>query len=280
MSVRIYNPSPTTAGKIQRGEFSKISLAAGYQAGVNYGVIFSGDIKHVYIGRENNIDNYVEILAGDGDFAFNFAVANTTVAAGASSADVFNSLSKYAKDNGLDVDPAAVSVFASTGGVMPRGAVLFGLWRSEMTKLCRSAQARWSIKQGKLIVIPDTGYLPGEVVVMNSQTGLVGVPQVTDNGITARMLLNGKLQIGGRVKIDQADINKQIVQQQGYPNYNSLYFPAQTTTDGTYRVLVLNHEGDTRGQAWYTDIVCLALQKDTVAQAYPGSSNLVGATLG
>jgi hypothetical protein len=110
-------------------------------------------------------------------------------------------------------------------------------------------------------------------VQLSSQTGLIGVPEVTDNGITARMLLNGTLQIGGRVQINQNDINKQVVMSQGFPNYNSVYLPAQTTSDGTYRVLVLNHEGDTRGQAWYTDIVCLALENQSVAQVYPGSAN-------
>lgn len=277
MDVRIYNPSSQTAERLRRNEFTKIQLSAGYQDGVNYGLIFAGDIKHVHTGRENNIDNYIQVLAGDGDLLYNFGVVNTSVGPDATPKDVFNVLDNYAQQQGCTVEPTAADVFASTGGVLPRGGVLFGLFRNAMGQLNRAARSRWSIRNGQLIVVKDSGYLPGTVVVLNSTSGLIGVPEVTDNGISVRTLLNGLIQIGGQVQINQRDINKQIVQQQGYPNYNSLYFPAQTTSDGTYRVLVLNHEGDTRGQAWYSDMVCLALDKGA-AQIFPGSSNLVGST--
>jgi hypothetical protein len=274
LSVRVYNLTPTTSARIRVGEFSKVTLSAGYQAGVNYGQIFTGDIKHVHIGRERNVDNYVEILAGDGDSLYNFGLNNTTVGAGASPADVFNVVSQAVTQFGVDIDDHAADVFNKMGGILPRGAVISGLFRTEMSGLCRTADARWSIQQGRLIVVPNTGCLQSPIVKLNSKTGLIGVPEATDNGINIRMLLNGNLQIAGRVQVNEGDINAQIVQQQSYPNPGDVYFPAQVTTDGVYRVVVLNHSGDTRGQEWYTDIVGLSLDAPTnTTQQYPGSTN-------
>ena len=42
------------------------------------------------------------------------------------------------------------------------------------------------------------------------------------------------------------------------------------TNDGFYRVLVVTHIGDVRGNPWYTKMTCLALD----ASAVPGSSVL------
>ena len=43
----------------------------------------SGLIKQVRIGRENGTDTFLNIAAADGDKAYNFAVVNATLAAGA-----------------------------------------------------------------------------------------------------------------------------------------------------------------------------------------------------
>lgn len=40
--------------------------------------------------------------------------------------------------------------------------------------------------------IPLTGYLPGEVPVISPSTGLLGVPEETQNGIEFQTLLNQK----------------------------------------------------------------------------------------
>jgi hypothetical protein len=272
-TIRVYNLSPDTVARIKGGEFTYVVLSAGYQNNVNYGVIFQGDIKRVYTGRESNVDNFVEILAADGDLAYNFGVVKTTVGPNSTPEQRFNAVVQAVQGLGVTIDPNASNAFTSTGGVMPQGQVLFGLFRSLMRELSDSAVARWSIQKGAVVVIPNSGYLPGEAVVLNSQSGLIGVPEVTDSGINARMLLNAKLRIGGLVNINQKLINQQVVQQQGYPSYNSLYFPAQVSSDGNYRVLVMSHEGDTRLLPWWTDITCLNVSLSALAgsqvQPYP-----------
>lgn len=271
--VRAYNLSPTTVAALKSKEFTQVVLEAGYQNNVNYGIIFKGDIKRVNTGRENNIDSFVEIMAADGDLTYNFGFVNTNVGPGS---DPKTRLDQIIPALGNQLDQNADASLSATGGILPRGAVLFGLGRTMMREIVNTVGARWSIDKGVVTLIPLTGYLPGEAVILNSQSGLVGVPEATDVGINARMLLNAKLRIGGLVQINQALINQQMVKAQGFPNYGSLFYPAQTTTDGHYRVLYIEHSGDTRANHFYSEIICLnvdisALNGQTV-QAYPTGS--------
>ena len=52
-------------------------------------------------------------------------------------------------------------------------------------------------------MVPASGYLPGEAVVLSAGTGLIGTPKANDKGIEIKRLLN-RLRIGGRVRLDNA----------------------------------------------------------------------------
>lgn len=45
------------------------------------------------------------------------------------------------------------------------------------------------------------------------------------------------------------------------------------TDDGYYKIIVLEHEGDTRGNPWYSNIVCLAV--DMSANANQATSDTI-----
>lgn len=253
--IRVYNLSEATAQKI-RGEYSRVVLNAGYEAGA-YGVIFDGTIKQVRRGRQDAITSYVDIFAADGDLGYNFGVVNTSLAAGSTPVQRADAIAKAWEPYGIGM--GTDQALQSTGGILPRGKVLFGMARYQMRQLTRSTMTSWSIQDGKVTIIPLTGYLESEALVLNSQSGMIGVPEATDNGILIRSLLNPKVRIGTRVQINNRDVNQTTVVEQGFPNYTSLSFPANVTDDGFYRVLVAEHFGDSRGQEWYTDMVCLSI---------------------
>lgn len=254
-SIRIYNLSDTTAQQIQK-EFTAVTLQAGYQTG-NYGIIFAGTIKQVKRGKENATTTFVEILAADGDLAYNYSTISTSLAAGASYGDQVKAVAASMAANG--VTQGDTSAMSATGGILPRGKVFFGMARDQMRNLAASTGTRWSIQNGKVIAIPLTGYLPGQAVVLNSKSGLIGVPEATEDGIRVKCLLNPMIKVGGRIQINNADINSTTVKEQGFPQYTSLNFFASVTNDGFYRVLVCSYEGDTRGQPWWADLTCLAV---------------------
>lgn len=264
--ITIYNLEDSTAQRIQ-SEFQQVSLQAGYDGG-NFGVIFAGTIKQVRRGKENATDTFVTIFAADGDKAYNFAVVNKTLAAGSTLADRAAAVGQATQPLGTRMG----STDGLVGGILPRGRVLFGLARNQMDDIAESGSVSWSIQDGVITLVPVTGYLPGEAVVLNSLSGMVGVPEATNDGIRVDCLLNPLIKIGTRVQIDNKAINTTTVREQGSPRYTDLSFPAQLSADGFYRVLVVDQEGDNRGNPFYSHLTCLNVDPSsppaTSVQAY------------
>ena len=257
MSARVYNLAGETVNKIIQ-EFDTVTLTAGYQNG-NQGTIFQGDIKQFRFGRERNVDNYLDILAGDGDQAYNFAVMNQAFPAGVTDSQ---QLSAIAAKMGLPSAPTNDG-FLTTGGVLPRGKTMFGMARLYMRNLAKKNNCRWSVQNGVVTLVPVTGYLPGQVVEINTASGMIGTPEQTDNGIVIRCYLNPLIKIGQAVKINNRDINQAVIKSQFFPSYTSQYYPATVTNDGLYRVLVAEHVGDIRGNDWYTELTCLDIDSSS-----------------
>lgn len=260
--IRVYNLSRDLT--TYATEFSQVVLSAGY--GNNPGQIFKGTVKQFRKGRESNVDSFLDIFAADGDLGYNFGIVNTTVPAGSTEAQ---RLQKYAAALGYPLDPNAPSYLSSTGGILPRGKVLFGLARNYMRDLAETNNVRWSIQNGVVTLIPLAGYLPGDIVVINSATGMVGVPEATDQGILVQTLLNPKIGVGRRVQINNKDITSTLIKQQFFPGYSDLNLPATVDSvgDGIYRVIVIEHEGDTRDVSWYTRLTCLLIDPSAAPDA-------------
>jgi hypothetical protein len=284
--VRIYNLAPETVARIGtfgRAEFSTITLQAGYES--SYGIIFQGTIKQIETGRERNVDNYLDIWAADGDTWYNFSAISVSLAAGHTPQQVIDAIVNAPPINGAPTvkfaeDASGLIVGAGPGlkQALSRGKTIFGLPRDYLRDWADKYGYRWSIQNGEIVVIPITGYRPGEAVVLSSATGLIGVPKATDAGVTVRALLNPKIRIGCLVQIAQSDINHIIQQQFGLTAANTLPIATLTTAAGFYRVMVAEFSGDTRGQEWYVDMICLAV--DISAPDQNNSVSATGLTLG
>ena len=263
--IRVYNLSRSTIQRITKNaEFRAVSLNAGYEGG-NYGLIFTGDIKQYRVGKENNITNYLDILAADGDRAYISSVINTTIAAGTTPAQ---QMQKVAESMNLPLDLGNLKTDSQHFPSI-RGKVLFGMSRAAMRNIVKTLDAGWTIENGQIVVVDNTGYRDGEIVVVNSQTGLIGMPEQTDEGIRFKCLLNSRLRIGNLVRLNNNSIN-QIMQSS--PNSANVPFnnpkglqPLAPVLigDGDYRVLVCESEGDTRGGPWYTNVIALAFDPTT-----------------
>lgn len=248
--IRVYNLSDDTASKIKK-EFKQVILQAGYEG--NKGVIFKGNIKQVIRGRENATNTFVDIIAGDGDRAFNFAVVNTSIAAGSSQRDQINAVMQTMQLKG--VGEGYIENLKPT--VLPRGKVLYGNARNYLTDVADSSEQAWSIQDERVNFVPVTSYLPGEAVVINSKTGMIGTPSQTNEGLNVKMLLNPLVRVGGRVQLNNADVQDyKINLSQPLSPAN---IPPPKAADGVYYILVAEHQGDTRGTDWYTTLICLSI---------------------
>lgn len=247
-TIRVYNVADSTAKKLQR-EFQQVFLQAGY--GDNFGLIFGGAIKQIRKGRENATDTFVDIIAADGDEAYNWSVVNTTLAAGWSQSDYHTALAKSMVPYGISV--GYTPQFASTK--LPRGKVCYGMTKDYMRQFAGSTGMQWAIIDGQLHMVPIDSYLPNEAVVLTSDTGMVGVPTQTVDGILVKCLLNPSIKPGQRIQINNASI-QQAALSVDYTATN--YFPS-LDDDGMYKVYAMSQTGDTRGNDFYTDMICAAV---------------------
>ncbi|AHG21257.1 bacteriophage protein [Chania multitudinisentens RB-25] len=257
---KIYNLSSDVANKITRGEFAKIQLLAGYQD--NAGLIFSGEINFSIDGRDNETDTFVTIQASENDKAFCYATVNTTLAAGYSKTDIFQALLKAVKNFGV-----TVGLIPELDDVkMPRGKPIYGMHRDEMDRLALQNKATWQYVNNTIQMRPDNTHSAG-TIVLNNRTGLIGMPQQTiDGGINLRCLINPNIIINSLVRLDNSSVYNTTSPIDNANPAKTAKKPVKVPSsilskDGDYKVINLSYHGDTRGNEWYMDLVCVAKGK-------------------
>lgn len=253
LKLMVTNPSPTTAQAFVHKEYQHIRIDAGYQDG--HGVIFQGNIIQAIYGRENPTDTLLTVYAGDNDRKHNYATVNTTLPPGSTPQDHLNvALHAMAPD----LSKGFIGVDLSQP-VYSRAVTLFGMARNVFTNIAKGKQATVSYQNGKLTMVQNGSGAPGGAIVLNSNTGLIGMPTQTLEGIYARCLINPSIKIHSYVQIDQKDVQgayapitttgqEQITQAQLAP----------IATDGLYTVYRIDTNGDTRGEPWYMDLKMIA----------------------
>ncbi len=244
-NIRVYNLAPETAKRVRK-EFTQVVLQAGY--GDLVGVVFAGQIKQVRIGRENATDTFIDIVAADGDVAYNQAVVNTTLAAGWTPGDLRRVCLKAMEPYGVTAGDLAPLPNVRS----PRGRPLYGPARDFLRELADTHGMTWSITMGQLSMTPIGGTRGGAAIELTSQTGLIGLPQQTVDGIMVKCLINPQIRPGRQLRINNDSIQEALV------STSVTYVDKRPTkdTDGFYKVWALAINGDTRGQDWYMDLVC------------------------
>jgi len=264
--IRVYNLSDNTIKNI-REQFGQVQLSAGYEQG-NFGLIFQGTIKQFKVGREGPTDTFLDIYGADGDIGYNNAVINTSLAKGQTPQQVAGQLGTVLGSAGTDFGS-----LTTTAQYTPsiRGQVLFGMARARMRNLASHLDASWSVQNGQVVMIDNTGYRDGQVVNVNINTGLIGVPEQTDGGINVTTLLNSRYRIGCQIKLNNNEVNQLIQNSPTSTPYNrwaGVQQIAPIDADGLYRAFVVTHSGDSRGNDWYSHLTLLSVT--------PNPSNRLG----
>lgn len=254
LNAIVSNVSRQTAEMIRK-EYKTVSLSAGYRSGS--GLIFKGEILQVRSGRENVADSYVHILATSSERARNFATVNKTLAAGHTFRDRVDVATQAMKQYGITIghidqlDPRK----------FPRAFAAFGMAKDLLRDVCFSTGSSWHNHNGTFHLVKNSGTLPGDTVVLNSNTGMVGLPEQTLQGVIVRCLLNYRIRPAQKLQINESSIQRASLDPAytgGLGNYNlSDAGILGVAADGIYKALLVEHSGDTRGPDWYTDITCV-----------------------
>jgi hypothetical protein len=90
-----------------------------------------------------------------------------------------------------------------------------------MNNIAKQCNGNWWYENNQVNIVPDDKYIE-EAIVLNSQTGLIGMPQQTMGaGVNVRCLINPNIKLGGLIRLDQASVyraalsNEQIGQSPG-----------------------------------------------------------------
>lgn len=202
--VEVVNLNKASRGKVGR-EWDWLRLEAGYRgspgAEGNLGTILEGYIRdHEHIRAKTDVITHIE--CGDGDTGYREGVISETVDDG----DVKTAVDKML----AEMPDVARGDMPGLEGVPPskRPLVLYGSIASELDKLGRAHGFYWSIQNGALEIIPEGGAIDQEVVI-SPQTGMIGVPTLTDNGIKVQALLNPHVRPNRIIRVvsDTLDMN-------------------------------------------------------------------------
>lgn len=253
-SIRVYNLSDATVKALQATEYTQLQLKAGYAG--NFGIIFQGSLKYKFRGHESNVDSYLDLIAADGDSAYNFAVVNTSLAAGSTNANHLAAIANATTVFGVSAAPEQPPLSTNS---LPRGKVMFGMAKDYMKIIADSNNATWSIQDSQLQFILQTAYLPGAPIVLRSDTGLIGFPEETLNGLVVRCLLNPSIKIGTVIQIDNANIQQFHLDVSLSAPIQQQFLNQMKNEDGLYKVLVAEHAGDTRGNTFYSTLICIGV---------------------
>jgi hypothetical protein len=104
----------------------------------------------------------------------------------------------------------------------------------ELNRLGRTHGFYWSIQNGALEIIPGDGYLGG-IAFLTPTTGLIESPTITDNGVSAKALLNPEIRPNRRVRIES-----EMLKANG--------------GGGEYRVSTASYVGDNRDGDFFVQI--------------------------
>ena len=227
--ITISNLSPTRRASLQQKGI-RVTLEAGYVS-TGRTRIFSCDARTVDHERKG-ADWETVIKGGDGERSFQWARVNESFAAGTGAGDI---LKRLAQASGLAIGnvPDMVANLAVT---FQNGYVVDGLARNSIDRLVKSLGYTWSIQDGALQVLSPGGTVGVLIPEIGPDSGLIGSPEMGSpekKGKPALVKFKSLLvavRPGGRVRLKSERYNGQV------------------------RLKKVEHEGDTMGGAWYTNM--------------------------
>lgn len=249
--ILIYNVSAATMNKFI-GVGQAFALYAGYKD--NMGLIFQGEVFQFRRGRESPTDTYLAILAQNANTAHNFAVVKGTLAkddntALARRAAIMDAMREHGAEAGIQT---AVAEDAAI-----RGKTYFKQARDALDDEAKSTNQEWGYDGNQVVIIDRNRPADALAFILNTKTGLVGMPQLTAEGLRVSSLLNHRLKIGGQVQVNEASVQTQAFDASYQAQASNVFKDPKMGlgADGFYNIISVEHAGDTRGDVWRTDVV-------------------------
>ena len=231
--IMVTNLSEKTRAQVQ-GKGCRVILSAGYAT--TLAQIFSGDARLISHQQEGP-EWVTKIECGDGERAYRHARVNESFKENTPVSSVVRTLVDRL---GVDAGNALEKLNAFTGHYT-QGYSAFGRAAKELDKVLKAWGFEWSIQDNRLQIF-KVGENSREIVVLDADSGLIGSPEMGSPEkrggppvLKVRSLLQPGIRPGAQVVLDAAHHK------------------------GKYKVLRVEHAGDTAGGDWYTTLDCVAI---------------------
>ncbi len=218
-----------------------IQLFAGYQDTGN-NLLFSGSMElasnlkasvskagRIMLHYKQGPDWITQIHGKDGVRNYRSTIMSKSFRAGVSQRSVVEEIARAMGMTRKQIDLSAIPDTA----VMQNGIALCKTARDELNAICDRFNARASIQDGVLQIIPRGESLDREAFVLSPQTGLIGSPERTEVGVRVTSLLQGGINPGRLIEIQSQYLS------------------------GLYIAENVEHVGDTWEYSWYTTVDCI-----------------------
>lgn len=238
--INIYNLSRESRTKIQ-SEFDQLILNAGYDGNVK--TLFVGAIKNVTHTRAGQ-DLITTIYAADGQQDFEQSFSSFTLAEGATLGDILNTV----------IEDFGETTLGLIEGVDLEQDKLQGYSASKPSKkildeLAAEYNFDWTIEQGVLKIIDGDSFENVEFEI-SAATGMINSPAITEIGADVSFLLNPEVLPGRVINIVATAANVTIANLQFRDSAT-----VRTEATGRYRVIKVDHRGDTHADDWSSTVV-------------------------
>lgn len=226
--IAVWNLAEATRAKVSDDSL-ETTLEAGYSG--NTSVIFRGKLE-AGVSVRDGVDWVTTFQSTDGGKELRQARVNVSF----KKVSIRGAFERVAESLGLGLGNAIEKI--QEGNIrgaldeFANGLVLSGPARKEVERLATTLGYSWSVQNGQLQLLGPTDAIePGDAIVLNKDTGMIGSPESGDKGIVeVRSLLIPQLEPGRVVVLESAAL------------------------DGAYRVEKTTYQGDTRGNDWYADL--------------------------
>lgn len=216
-------------------EFDKIELKVGYRDGP-LSTIFKGSIEDVTHTKET-ADVKSEIECGDGNAGIQKGAVSKTFPAGTKPKAIVDYLAgemptlTKGEMKGLDDLPA-----------YKRPVSVYGWVANELDKLGREHGFYWSVQNGEVQAVKNDKVLTGTTLI-SKETGMIGIPEVTDKGCKVKALLNPNVAPGRTIDV-RSDF---LDEESGRDKRKS------DDGGGLFRVSECTFKGTNRGEEFYVE---------------------------
>ncbi len=234
--VSVYNLNANDENRIiQEGD--KVTIEAGY-AGEFYGQIYTGNVFQTLRAKENGTDFVLSIIAYDTYVYSLYNVTNTTIIAQSSMRQAVNAITSPINQGVITNKTNEITY--------PRGKVLFGVSDVLLKQIERTTDSTYYIENGQANIVSATDISNNEIFDLTPESGLVGSPSQSQQGITCQCLMNPLIKINSLFHIDNTKVRTARL------SLGSYQIPLDA--DGIYRVIKIQYTGDTWGSDWYLNI--------------------------